>query len=57
VDVLKHDISRAKRTPEKAELAPIESSSSDEGDTVGMDKVVVGSMTTQRTVKQLPTRP
>ena len=39
VDVLKHDISRAKRIPEKAELAPIESSLSDKGGTVGMDEV------------------
>jgi type IV secretory pathway VirD2 relaxase len=53
VDVLEHDISRAKRIPEKAKHAPIESSSSDEGGTVGMDEVEVLSttMSTQRTVR------
>jgi len=39
VEVLKHDLSKAKRIPKKAALAPVESSSSDEGGTVGMDEV------------------
>ena len=39
VEMLKHDLSKAKRIPKKAALAPVESSSSDEGGTVGMDEV------------------
>ena len=38
-DVLKHDLSKAKRIPQKAVLAHVESSPSDEGGTVGMDEV------------------
>ncbi len=38
-DVLKHDLSKAKRIPQKVVLAHVESSPSDEGGTVGMDEV------------------
>jgi hypothetical protein len=39
VEVLKQDLSKAKRIPKKAALAPVESSSSNEGSTVAMDEV------------------
>jgi len=38
-DVLKHDLSKAKRIPQKAVLAHVEASPSDEGGTVGLDEV------------------
>ena len=38
-DVLKHDLSKAKRIPKKAALAHVMSSSSDEGGAVAMDEV------------------
>jgi len=39
VDVLKHDVVKAKRIPKKAALAHVESSQSDEGGTVSLDEV------------------
>ncbi len=37
--MLQNDLSKAKRIPKKAALAPIESSSSDEGGTVALDDI------------------
>jgi len=39
VGVLKHDLSKAKRIPQNAVLAHVESSPSDKGGTVGLDEV------------------
>ena len=48
VGVLKHDLSKVKRIPKKAALAPVESSSSDEGWT--QTPVLSTTTSTQRTV-------
>jgi len=45
VDVLKHDLSKAKRIPKKAALAPVESSSSDESGDEISDATIKVSVT------------